>query len=154
MENSTVKVFITLAIAALLITDVDSLIFSTQDKPITQNLLNQPDLIVSQINYLVEKPGFFGNRTVTITAKIQNLRNATAGNSTTEIKITDGVPPVLLIKNAPTPPIIGFGSANVSAVFMLPPGTYNATITADINNEVNESSESNNQAGNNTIFVT
>jgi subtilase family serine protease len=104
-------------------------------------VVKAPDLIIQSLTHAPTNPTI--TDTITITAIVQNTGARPAGASTLEIKLdSDATPPTYSI------PALAAGATHQieRQVNLTTPGNYQATATADLNDDVAESDETNNTA--------
>ena len=105
----------------------------------TINVIEAPDLVVSILDHSPSDP--FINDIVTITAEVKNIGDITATTSTLELDVEGEAGPTTF-----TVPILAPEETFQKQIQVVKstPGTYQVTATADLYNDVEESSESNN----------
>jgi subtilase family serine protease len=99
---------------------------------------NKEDLVVEVLTWVPLNP--IETDTITITAGVKNIGPAVAAASTLQLEVgTETSPPTYAI------PALDPGATHeIQRQVVLTPGTYQITATADVNDVINESSETNN----------
>jgi len=105
----------------------------------TINVIEAPDLVISILDHSPSDP--FINDIVTITAEVKNIGDMTATTSTLELDVEGEAGPTTF-----TVPILAPEETFQKQIQVQKdtPGTYQVTATADLYNDVEESSETNN----------